>query len=424
MARTFGEVLCELRVRAALTQEGLAERAGVGVRTIRGYERGERTNPQAVTVNQLADALPLSEDERKAFLALAVGQEPESRPAPRQLNRLEQAAEEFALHVRIRTRGEYEHQQLNDPFPIPVRWEHVFGELSDHAANINAQPLDGGFAEIAEIYRRVPTGRLVVLGAAGSGKTMLATRLILDLLGDREPGSPVPVRVGVASWDPSRIGFRAWLRDLLIRDHPDLAATTSGPMTLAAALVETDLVLPVLDGLDEMAKGLRGRALHQLSRSGLPLVLTSRPAEYENAVTADVLTGAAVIRLDVLTPADLACYLPLATPTGPAETRWQPVLARLDDPDESARNVATALSTPLMVSMARSIYSDTPRRDPADLLDVERFPAASDIETHLLGSYVRSRYDEPGARWRLDQVQRWLGHLARHGISHRESGIA
>lgn len=76
VARTFGEVLCELRDRAAMTQEALAERSGVGVRSIRGYERGERTNPQVFTVKQLADALPLSDDERKAFFALAVGREP------------------------------------------------------------------------------------------------------------------------------------------------------------------------------------------------------------------------------------------------------------------------------------------------------------------------------------------------------------
>lgn len=424
MARTFGEALCEFRTRAVLTQEGLAGRSGVAVRTIRRYERGEPANPQASTVNQLADALPLSEDERKAFFALATGQKAEEPRAPRQLNRQDRAVEELAMHVRIRLRREYEHQQVHDPFPLPVRWEHVFGELSDHAENINAQPLDGGFAEIAAIYRRVPTGRLVVLGAAGSGKTMLATRLTLDLLGDHEPGRPVPVRVDIASWDPRRIEFRTWLRDLLIRDYPDLAATASGSLTLAAELVGTDLILPVLDGFDEMAKGLRGRALQQLSRLDLPLVLTSRPAEYENAVTTDVLTRAAVIRLDVLTPADLAGYLPRATPTGPAATRWRPVLAKLDSPDEGARNVAAALRTPLMVSLARSIYRDTSGRDPADLLNTEQFPAATDVEDHLLGSYVPSRYDAPGERWRLDQVQRWLGYLARHGISRREPGIA
>ncbi|WP_330275762.1 helix-turn-helix domain-containing protein [Lentzea sp. NBC_00516] len=416
VARTFGEALSEFRVRALLTQEGLAGRSEVAVRTIRRYESGERANPQASTVKQLADALPLSEAERKAFFALATGQKPEQVRVPMQSTRQDQAADELATHVRIRLRREYEHEQVHDPFPLPVRWEHVFGELSDHAENIDAQPLDGGFGEIAAVYRRVPTGRLVVLGAAGSGKTVLATRLTLDLLRDREPGRPVPVLVGIAMWDPRRIEFRAWLSELLVRDYPDLAATATGSLTLAAELVGTDLILPVLDGFDEMAASLRGLALQQLSRTDLPLVLTSRPAEYENAVTADVLTRAAVIRLDVLTPADLAEYLPRATPSGLAAARWRPVLAKLDTSDI----VAAALRTPLMVSLARSIYRDTSGRDPAELLDTGQFPAISDVEEHLLGSYLPSRYDEPGGRWRLDQVRRWLGHLARHG----EPGIA
>ncbi|WP_367127185.1 NACHT domain-containing NTPase [Saccharothrix sp. HUAS TT1] len=405
--------------------------------------------PPTIAAQRSSDALPPSEGE--ASSARPPGREPgastrRTRPT-RPVGRLEPAAEELAMSVGIRLRREYEHQQVHDPFPLPVRWAHVVGELSDHVENIHARPiggraervdLDGGFGQVAEVYRRVPTGRLVVLGDAGSGKTMLATRLTLDLLGDREPGQPVPVRVDVASWDPTRTGFRAWLAELLVRDHPGLARTTPGGVALGAALVGTDMVLPVLDGFDEIARGLRGPALRKLNKADLPVVLTSRPAEYENAVAADVLTGAAVIRLGVLSPADLAGYLPRATrsdpgagsATGTAGTRWHPVIARLtaDVPDAGARNVAAALSTPLMVSLARAIYSDTPGRDPADLLDTGRFPAAPDIEDHLLGSFVPSVYDDPADEreqdWRLDQVLRWLGYLARHGATRREPGIA
>ncbi|WP_328608952.1 helix-turn-helix domain-containing protein [Amycolatopsis sp. NBC_00345] len=465
MASTFQEVLRELRGRAAMTQEDLAGRSGVSVRTIRGFERGERTNPQTATVKLLADALALSANEQKEFFALAAGPEKEdssgevaASPAepivprrPRQSDHLALAAEELAMGVGIRLRRAYEHQQMHDPFPLPVRWTHVSGVLSDHAGNIHAQPdgepaadvdLVGGFGQIAEIYRRVPSGRLVVLGDGGSGKTMLATRLTLDLLREREQAQPVPVTVSVASWDPTRSRFRDWLSGLLIRDHPGLARTTSGGLTLSAALVETDMILPVLDGFDEIAKGLRGPALQALNRAALPVVLTSRPAEYEDAVTVtDVLTAAAVVRLGTLTPADLAHYLPRATRGNPgtapgavAETRWHPVVAELtaDTPGPGARNVNSALSTPLMVSLARSIYSDTPGRDPADLLDTDRFPTAAAVEDHLLGSYVPALYGDRSSAeangrdqdWHLDQVLRWLNYLARHGITRQESGIA
>ena len=58
---------------------------------------------------------------------------------------------------------------------------------------------------------RVPTGRLVVLGEPGSGKTMLMVRLVLDLLARRSSGGPVPFLASAASWDPSRQDLQDWL---------------------------------------------------------------------------------------------------------------------------------------------------------------------------------------------------------------------
>lgn len=54
------------------------------------------------------------------------------------------------------------------------------------------------------MYRRIPSGRLVVLGRAGSGKSILAIRFVLDLLKDRTASAePVPVIFSLASWDPA-----------------------------------------------------------------------------------------------------------------------------------------------------------------------------------------------------------------------------
>ena len=56
---------------AGLTQEGLAERAGLSVRGIQDLERGARTAPRAETVRMLADALQLSREARTALIAAA-----------------------------------------------------------------------------------------------------------------------------------------------------------------------------------------------------------------------------------------------------------------------------------------------------------------------------------------------------------------
>ena len=61
------------RAAAGLTQEELAERAGVSVRTISDVERGLRTSIYRDTAQRLASALRLREVERARFESVARG---------------------------------------------------------------------------------------------------------------------------------------------------------------------------------------------------------------------------------------------------------------------------------------------------------------------------------------------------------------
>lgn len=70
---TFGELLKRHRVATELTQEALAERAGLSARGISDLERGVRSAPRIDTVHHLANALRLGELERTAFVAAARG---------------------------------------------------------------------------------------------------------------------------------------------------------------------------------------------------------------------------------------------------------------------------------------------------------------------------------------------------------------
>ncbi|AEV81049.1 Disease resistance protein RPS5 [Actinoplanes sp. SE50] len=72
----FGALLRELRRRAGLTQEELAVRAAIGVRTVRDLERGRAARPQRTTADLLARALGLAGADHDGFLAAA-----RSRPA-------------------------------------------------------------------------------------------------------------------------------------------------------------------------------------------------------------------------------------------------------------------------------------------------------------------------------------------------------
>src|SRR5215218_4871110 len=68
---SFGNLLRRLRSAVALSQEALAERAGLSRRGISDLERGLSQAPRLETVRLLADALVLSEDDRRSLLAAA-----------------------------------------------------------------------------------------------------------------------------------------------------------------------------------------------------------------------------------------------------------------------------------------------------------------------------------------------------------------
>jgi transcriptional regulator with XRE-family HTH domain len=63
----FGDLLRKLRNAAGLTQEDLAERAGLSSDTISLLERGEHRRPHRYTMQSLAEALGLSQRNRVRF---------------------------------------------------------------------------------------------------------------------------------------------------------------------------------------------------------------------------------------------------------------------------------------------------------------------------------------------------------------------
>jgi len=121
------------------------------------------------------------------------------------------------------------------------------------------------------------------------------------------------------------------------------------------------------------------------------------------------------VRLSDLTPDDVRSYLPLTTRktrSGTTATKWDPVLDRAYySPDFSA--LAAMLSTPLMVALARAIFSDT-EADPADLL---KCASAAELEDHLLEGFVPavySRFRHDNLPCSAENAQRYLGFLASH----------
>lgn len=255
---------------------------------------------------------------------------------------VERAAEALAVKLRNQALDWEALHMIDRPAPLPVQWNNAPDRLAAPWSAIrrnwdNTSPiaLGGSIEQIAEIFAKVPSGRLVVLGGRGSGKTVIASRFMLSLLpkaGTVPVGMTLPVLFSMASWDPDQKKFRTWLTEELVGVDPTLDRLMPSGNKLAYELLDRGRILPILDGLDELASSVRAAALEALSdslRHDDRVLVTSRLAEYSAAVQqVGPLAEAAAIVIDDLQVTDLKEYFG-AIPMARQRDSWSFVLARL-----------------------------------------------------------------------------------------------
>lgn len=310
---SFGAVLRRLRTSRSLTQEELAEQAGLSVKAVSALERGERKRPYPHTVRALAAALHLDDADR-SLLGAAVPAS--ARPAARSAG----------------------------------TW----------SVTAPATDLIGRDGDIERIAALVSSGRrlITVTGPGGVGKTRVAFAVLEQLA----PSYDVAVAVDLAPVrDPAQVLPQlAAAVDLPERGAGGVTGRLAASLAGRRALVFLDNFEHLLDAAPEVADlltrcpglvllvtsraALRVRSEHEVGLGPLPLPQSDRYDDVRTAAAVQLLLDRATaagadLTLDAHNAPILAAIcrrldgLPLALELAAAGTRLltpAALLARLE----------------------------------------------------------------------------------------------
>ena len=349
---------------------------------------------------------------------------------------LDEVADSLAVVVTEQwTRAALE-RRLLQPEPIPVHWERSsrplagpvsaavesrqFAPLPGLSPALGRQLRGGRVKDLHAIYGGLGSGRLVIIGEPGSGKTGTAVLLVLAALEHRQQVSsqdrqlvPVPVMFTFHGWDPSTQRVGDWLAARLQETYPLFAGR--GGKAEAAELVKAGRVAAFLDGLDEIAEDLRPVALRALSQQAVVrVVVLARSFEMSIAARQGFLEGAAALELRTVDAAAAADYL-TRVQLDPPPRGWSELTGRLRREPDSP--IAKALSNPLTLTLVRDTYrSGDDIRELLDFCDAVGDVSGEDIQDQLLDRVLPAAYTpppgEPPPPYGLDEARRALGCIA------------
>jgi DNA-binding XRE family transcriptional regulator len=365
----FGLLVLKHRRRMGLTQEELADKSGLSVRTVRRLEGGESLVPRAASVRRLAAAFHLHGPEWESFLRSASGAK--GRPTPASVGR---DGEMFG-GARSST-------------VVPA----AAGGWVVHCLPRPATHFIGRDAEVARLLSAVDRHRrdrpmVVTLdGMAGEGKTALALELA-HRLADRYPGGHLFLDLrghSNHSQLESRVALGLLLTQLGVPAY-EIPETLEGRKARWCTEVATR---PVLTVLDNAASSEQVRPLVPGRSAALVLVTSRRRLvglDSDEHATLRPLDDTAAVSLlagligeermdgyhsDAREVAKLCGNLPLALHATAAWLRHQPTRTLAD----LVRRLHTALTSAMWMSAegmtvaAALTLSDRQLSEPASFL--------------------------------------------------------
>ncbi len=260
---------------------------------------------------------------------------------------------------------------------------------------------------IVQVYDRAE-GELLILGEPGAGKTTLLLELTAALLerAENDEQLPMPIVFHLSSWAEKRQALSLWLVE-------ELSTKYQVPRKIGKGWIDADQVLPLLDGLDEVAKEVRSACVEQindyyrsrLERGSRPVVVCCRSEEYI-ALSIPVMVQHAV------------SILPLAD---------EQINIYLEQAGEQVRGLKQALNEdaelhslarqPLMLSIFTFAYQGV------TTVEVPIGTTGEEVLHAIFARYVEHVLKRRGQsrRWMPEQMIGWLSFLAKQMQQHSQT---
>jgi serine/threonine protein kinase len=269
--------------------------------------------------------------------------------------------------------------------------------------NAHDETLPAG-TTISETFDRLQ-GKLLILGQPGSGKTATLLTLTRDLLDRAEWDSahPMPVVFNLSSWAYERKSLAAWMVD-------ELNFKYQVPRKKGQQWMRNEQIMPLLDGLDEVAVEHRNACVRVINRyrrrhGFVDVVVCSRIADYK-ALTARLRLNGAIV-LQPLQREQVDSYLAQA---GEGLSAVRQVL----EDDEKLRRLTTS---PLMLNILTLAYRGM------DIDDIQHFDTLENRRKHLFETYVERMLERRGkdTRYSPEKTKKYLAWLGKQMSDHSMS---
>ncbi len=246
-------------------------------------------------------------------------------------------------------------------------------------------------------------GKLLILGGTGAGKTttLMGLAKVLVKRALRDEGEPIPLLLSLANWMNPEQPIDDWIVEQLQIQY-------NIPTGLGKSWLETLQLLPLLDGLEEVAQPHRNQCIIKLNNflsssvSPLHLVVCSSVEAYHRCEDILQLNGAILLR--PLTKKQIRTYLMNAR----SRELWHNI-----ENDESLLKLA---KKPLLLSIMTLAYEEIL------MSSWKRLETLEEKRQYLLNAYIRTQIaphrqqSTSRKNWEeqnLDQVRQGLEWLAK-----------